>query len=55
MPEIFAFRLWFMQYDTLGINVVDQLTVLTFTVEVKLKAAGLSKALIANYTSFMFC
>jgi hypothetical protein len=40
-----------MRYDTLGTNVLDQLTDLVSTVEVKLKAAGLSKALIATYTN----
>lgn len=40
-----------MWYDTLGTNVLDQLTDLVSTVEVKLQAAGLSKALIATYTN----
>jgi hypothetical protein len=45
------FGLWFMRYDALGTDVLDQLTVLVFTLEAKLKAVGLSKALITTSTN----
>jgi len=51
MSAMDDFRLWFMRYDTLGTSVLDQLTDLVSTVEVKLQAAGLSKTLIATYTN----
>jgi hypothetical protein len=44
-----SFRLWFLLYDTLGTNVLDQFTVLLFTIEVKLKTAGVPNALTATY------
>lgn len=51
MSAMDDFRLWFMRYDILGTNVLDQLTDLVSTAEVKMQAAGLSKALIATYTN----